>query len=277
MTEELLVRNTNTDVSADVYEMIRSNMCGPRSRRMSKDDINRLAIAVKEDNDFALELLIEQVSRLIWSEAVKNSRSRDDTLDILQDLIGSLKDLCKSFDADKGTKFTSYLVSCLRNLKQRALNKVASGVINLPIELVIQRSKMQRTRDRLENKLFRTPTNQEIADAMSISLHKLQSIQATDFEYVPVYKAYDQVVEDVLESDDATLETSYLTKEMKQHLFLAIQELPENQASVIKARYLEGLPRNQAVEKLGIPFSTMRVIEAKALETLKHKLQELTQ
>ena len=64
-------------------------------------------------------------------------------------------------------------------------------------------------------------------------------------------------------------EAAFLTAEQRQGLLAAVNELPEDQRSVVALRYFVGLSEQEAGEALGIPQGTVKSRTARALERLR--------
>ena len=64
-------------------------------------------------------------------------------------------------------------------------------------------------------------------------------------------------------------EAAYLSAEQKQELLAAVNELPEDQRTVISLRYFVGLSEHEVGEALGVPEGTVKSRASRALERLR--------
>ena len=64
-------------------------------------------------------------------------------------------------------------------------------------------------------------------------------------------------------------EAAYLSAEQKQELLAAVNELPEDQRTVISLRYFVGLSEHEVGEALGVPEGTVKSRTSRALERLR--------
>jgi RNA polymerase sigma factor (sigma-70 family) len=64
-------------------------------------------------------------------------------------------------------------------------------------------------------------------------------------------------------------ESALLSSEQRATLLAAVEELPEEQRSVVALRYFIGLSESEVAETLGIPQGTVKSRNARALERLR--------
>ena len=64
-------------------------------------------------------------------------------------------------------------------------------------------------------------------------------------------------------------EAAFLSAEQREGLLAAVNELPEDQRTVISLRYLVGLSEHETAEALGLPAGTVKSRTARALERLR--------
>ena len=64
-------------------------------------------------------------------------------------------------------------------------------------------------------------------------------------------------------------EAALLSAEQREQLLAAVNELPEDQRSVISLRYFLGLSEHEVAETLGVPQGTVKSRTARALERLR--------
>ena len=64
-------------------------------------------------------------------------------------------------------------------------------------------------------------------------------------------------------------EATFLSAEQREQLLAVVNELPEDQRSVISLRYFVGLSEHEVAETLGVPQGTVKSRTARALERLR--------
>jgi RNA polymerase primary sigma factor len=191
----------------------------------------------------------------------------------------------KRFDETMNFKFISYAVWWIR---QAILSALAdqSRVINIPPSRVGTIHKMGKTSVKLEQKLGRSPTVVELAEAMGVGLHEIhESLQLSASPMsldAPVKDGEDGRLEDVLEdhnveSPDRSTMAYSLREEMKD----VLGSLDEREERVVRLYYGIGLETTYTLEEIAQRFcltrERVRQIKEKALKRLRHpsRLQKL--
>jgi RNA polymerase sigma-70 factor (ECF subfamily) len=64
-------------------------------------------------------------------------------------------------------------------------------------------------------------------------------------------------------------EAAYLSSEQRTELLAAVNELPDDQRTVISLRYFVGLSEHEVGETLGLPQGTVKSRTSRALERLR--------
>ena len=64
-------------------------------------------------------------------------------------------------------------------------------------------------------------------------------------------------------------EAAFLSAEQRESLLAAVNELPDDQRTVISLRYFVGLSEHETAEALGVPAGTVKSRTARALERLR--------
>ncbi|TML94580.1 MAG: RNA polymerase sigma factor [Actinobacteria bacterium] len=64
-------------------------------------------------------------------------------------------------------------------------------------------------------------------------------------------------------------EAAFLSAEQRESLLAAVNELPDDQRTVISLRYFVGLSEHETAEALGLPAGTVKSRTARALERLR--------
>jgi len=73
---------------------------------------------------------------------------------------------------------------------------------------------------------------------------------------------------------DADIQTAFEDEELESALLTALEQLPPREQAVIKATYWNNLSRRAYSNESGMPFTTVKRLHNKALETLKEILKD---
>ena len=189
-----------------------------------------------------------------------------------------LMDAVGKYDASRGIPFTVYARTRIRGAmldEIRALDWVPRGVRQKARRL----EKVART---LECKLGRYPSDDEIAEALELSIEAYQDLLCE-------VRAISFVPEEVLmgttdsgecdpqdEHPDTPFQTTY-RQEIQAHLAAAITSLPRREQQVLGLYYQEELTMKEIGAVLGCTESRVCQIHSKIMLKLKSKLaQKLT-
>ena len=130
----------------------------------------------------------------------------------------------------------------------------------------------------LEASLSRFPTEQEVADHLSIPLHELQKILETTHTFNIMY--FEDIVSETSSidelslSDDASPSDQIERQELITTMGRLIDELAEKERTVVSLYYYEELTLKEIAEVLGVSESRVSQIHSKILIKLKAKLQK---
>lgn len=199
----------------------------------------------------------------------------------LDDLITAgvlgLIDAVKKFDPLRGTQFKTYadrrikgaILDSLRNMDwiSRSLRKKAKD--------------LEKAFRKLEQKLGRHATNDEIAEELAISeeelekwLTELRGISLGNFSNVVSCKNPEaSLIKYQLDDQDPFLVLQ--RKEFKQLLSQAIDGLPKNESLVVSLYYYDELTMKEIGEVLGVNESRVSQLHTKAVLRLRTKLAGL--
>ena len=135
------------------------------------DDYELIYLA-KENNEDAIEELIKKYYGLICYKANKNSISREDSEELINEETLSLYEAINNYNDNENTKFITYLNACIdkkiSNYKKLQLRKkfsilntataldeniMISGINNNPIDFLIDEESYKIKRNKILNKL----------------------------------------------------------------------------------------------------------------------------
>jgi len=248
-----------------------------REQMISAEEEVELARRIKAGDEAAMEKLVVSNLRFVVSVAKQYQNQGLDLQDLINEGNVGLIKAARCFDETRGFKFISYAVWWIRQGIQQAIAE-QSRVVRLPVNKVGDISKIKKESTRLEQKLNRMPTIEEIADALDMPASKVAELtrlnnrpQSIDS---PVSPDDDTAFVDILVHDNAE-DTDKLL--MRESLAAEIQEvlktLPEKERQVLMLFYGIDSSHEHTLEEisddLGMSRERVRQIKERALKRLR--------
>jgi RNA polymerase sigma factor for flagellar operon FliA len=192
-------------------------------------------------------------------------------------LIGALE----RFDLSRNIKFETYAITRIKGSildELRSLDWVPRSVRSMARQI-------EKSSAKLENKLHRAPTDEELAKDLGldmqefhealtrissssiVALEELWTISSTGTESVALI----DTIEDRGAKDPAAVVD---VTEVKERLAQAISNLPEREKIVIALYYYEGLTLREIGDVLGVTESRVSQLHTKAILRLKGRLKD---
>ena len=267
--------DTDTDDSVKIY----LQQIG-KIPLLTREEEKEVAEKIKNNNDeFARKILINANLRLVVSIAKKYVGRGLSFLDLIQEGNVGLIRATEKFDIGKGYKFSTYATWWIQQSITRAIAD-KSRMIRLPMHLIDTLSKIKKTSLHLITKLGRTPTKQELADEIGISLKKLSEINKSAQTTISIdtpanlkddtNKIIDSIVDESLTTPDAIVSDENLQFDTTKML----QNLSPKERDVIILRYgLDSTGQKRTLEEISNSFNVsrerIRQIENRAIAKLK--------
>jgi RNA polymerase sigma factor for flagellar operon FliA len=184
------------------------------------------------------------------------------------------------FEPEREIKFETYAITRIKGEIIDALRKLDW----VPRSVRARAREIERAHAKLEHRLHRTPTDEELAVELGLSVDEFQeslmkisnsTIVALDELWSVSDSSGDQVsLLDTIHDPDAPDPAALLdASEIKNRLSDAIADLPEREKLVIALYYYENLTLREIGEILGVTESRVSQLHTKAVLRLKSRLQ----
>jgi RNA polymerase primary sigma factor len=234
--------------------------------------------ALIEDGWAAREQMITANSRLVISVAKKYIGRSVPFLDLIQEGNIGLIRAVKKFDYRRGFKFGTYATWWIRQAVTRAIAD-QGRTIRVPVHMGDLINKLLRAQHQLTQSLGRSPTGEELAEALNVTTEKVEYLLQTarwplSLE-TPTNDEDEAVLGDFIQDEETPAPDESATNNlMREHLESVLSSLPPREARILQLRY--GLMDGQAYtleevgRKMGVTRERVRQIEAQAFSRLRH-------
>ena len=242
-----------------------------------EEEIN-LSARIKNGDQEALNKLVVSNLRFVVTVAKQYQHQGLDLTDLIQCGNEGLIKAAKLYDGTKGCKFISYAVWWIRQSIVGAIYKV-SHTIKFSISHVIKQHKIKKIISKLEAKLGRTPTIEEIADNIELSESQINDIFLYDKDVVSTDDSTG--LEDITVGDtiygndypDEEIDKDSITEEIGT----IISRLGDREQDIIRMFFgisVKELTLEEIGEKFGTTAERIRQIKEDALIKLRNRYSE---
>ncbi|MBZ5638777.1 MAG: RNA polymerase sigma factor RpoD/SigA [Acidobacteriia bacterium] len=256
-----------------------------RLPRVTAEEERDLGRRIQKGDAQALRRLVEANLRFVVSYAKRYRGCGLSFLDLINEGNIGLIEAAKRYDASKNVKFITYAVWWVRQAIIHALSD-QSGAFRLPQKQANLLYRIGKAQSSLLSKLRRTPSAEEIARQMDVTIEEVTNLLQVSDENISLsaiideeheFHLSDKLEQGIIPSADFVLLRSSLKGLLRQ----ALTELDEKEERVIRLRFgLDGAdPKTlkEIGEMMNLSRERIRQIEAQAIEKLNRsqKCQQL--
>ena len=269
------ISSVNTDDSVKIY----LRQIG-KIPLLSTEEELEIAKRIQENHDeFAKDLLVNANLRLVVSIAKKYIGRGLSFLDLIQEGNVGLNKAAGRFDYKKGYKFSTYATWWIQQSITRAIADKAR-IIRLPIHMIDSIGKIRRATIDLTAELGHTPTKQEIAYKLGLTVPKLTAIiksaQSTVSMDTPTSTEEDalKVVDFIEDNSTITPDKKMSHESLSEDVSKMLNNLSQKERDVLILRYgLDNDGTKKTLDDIGAQYGVsrerVRQIENRAISKLK--------
>ncbi len=243
---------------------------------LSREEEVALARRIQQGDTEAEHDLVRHNLRYVVSVANRYKGSGLPLLDVINEGNIGLIQAARRFDPERGVKFITYAVWWIRQAIMHALAD-QSSTVRLPVKQAGILYKIAENFNKLQKKLSREPTNDELAEALSLPIEEMEALLRVYRTHLsldaPVGEYEDTSYLDLLEETSMpSVEEQVLHRALASEVNSLLESLPPRERKVLRMRFgMDGKP--QTLEEVGkqmnLSRERIRQIEKKAKGRLK--------
>ncbi len=248
---------------------------------LTPDEEQELARRARRGDKEAKDLLIRSNLRLVVKMAKKYIGRGVSFLDLVQEGNKGLMMAVEKFDPERGFRFTTYASWWIKQSLVRAIAN-HSRTIRVPVHMNETISRIQKVVTDLRRKLGRQPEVEEIAEAASLPVEKVEmaieaskdTISMDSTAGVKDDESQPRLNQFITNDKSPQPEEIIGRKMLKEKIEDMVMSLPEKERIVLIKRFGLFDEETRTLEEIGNEFGVtrerIRQIEAKALKQLRH-------
>ena len=244
---------------------------------ISVEEEVELAQRIKKGDQEALEKLTKANLRFVVSVAKQYQNQGLSLPDLINEGNLGLIKAAEKFDETRGFKFISYAVWWIRQSILQALAE-QSRIVRLPLNQVGSLNKINKAFARFEQENERTPSPEELANALELPKEKVSDTLRVAGRHVSVDAPFadgeDNSLLDVLvNTDSPNADRGLINESLSTEVERALSTLTDREKDIIKYFFGIGcqeMTLEEIGEKFGLTRERVRQIKEKAIRRLRH-------
>lgn len=243
---------------------------------LTADEEKELSYRISDGDSQARDRMVRANLRLVVNIARGYAGKGLPLQDLIEEGNLGLLRAVEGFDPEMNTRFSTYASYWIKQSIKRALINSAK-TIRIPAYMVELLSKWRRATARLQDRLGRTPTTEEVAAHLELPPKKLKIVKKA----IQLYNSTPQAEDGEANSSLGDLipderrqgpEDELVNNDNLKHVFRMLDEMESREASILRMRFGldDGEPRTlkEIGEALGLTRERVRQIESEALQSL---------
>ena len=249
-----------------------------KSNGRKTSSIHRQIESIIEGGLLAREHLIKANTRLVVSIAKRYMGRGVAFLDLIQEGNLGLMKAVEKFDYHRGFRFSTYATWWIRQSITRAIADQAR-TIRVPVHMIDRIRQLYKANHDLEQKLGRTPTVEELAEAVELPVRRVQWTLMVSWLPLSLESPVGDDEESELgmfiedEFSPTPLQSVYETM-LREKLEEVLGTISPREARILRLRFGldNGIPYTleEVGKKFGLTRERIRQIEGQALHRLRH-------
>ena len=237
-----------------------------------RDQVRQMLVEYQQTRDTRLrDEIVEETQGLAISLAGRFFGRGEDREDLIQVAMLGLARAVDRFDPERGIELTTFAaVTILGDLKRYFRDQ--SWQIRPPRRVHDLYLRAQRTLDELTQELGRSPTMEELADDLGVSVEAvLEAVEAGGLRHLPSLDAPASIDEDDSElsrrigREDEDLGLA----DGRAMLPALLRRLPRREQELVRLRFLEGLSQSEIARQLGVSQMQVSRLLGRTLSQLR--------
>ncbi|MBB5172982.1 RNA polymerase sporulation sigma factor SigF [Texcoconibacillus texcoconensis] len=240
------------------------------TKRLSDGELKTLIRQAQDGKQEARDSIVQQNTRLVWSVVQRFLNRGYDPDDLFQiGCIGLIKSIDK-FDLSYDVKFSTYAVPMIIGEIQRFLRD--DGTVKVSRSIKESANKIRKEKDDWTKKHGRSPTIQELADALDLSPEEVVFAQEASRSLTSIHETVYENDGDPITLQDQIADNSESHWFEKIALKDAIDHLQERERLIVYMRYYKDRTQSEVAERLGISQVQVSRLEKKILEQIRDQM-----
>lgn len=248
-----------------------------RENLITVEEEVELAQRIRKGDRIALEKLTRANLRFVVSVAKQYQNQGLSLPDLINEGNLGLIKAAEKFDETRGFKFISYAVWWIRQSILQALAE-QSRIVRLPLNQVGSLNKLNKAFSKFEQENERTPSTEELADALELPKEKVADTLKVSGRHIsvdaPFVDGEDNSLLDVLVNQDSPrADNSLINESLSKEIDRALSTLTGRERDIIKLFFgisCQEFTLEEIGERFGLTRERVRQIKEKAIRRLRH-------